>query len=321
MVFQSKLVSGTSYVLDVSVLNLTSALSVRDFIVTHNGIDRTSSYTKTSATQLTYAGAEVTLGTLVQAYRNTPLTDGETTFISTTTATQLTNALSKLKRRVDELNALVRYQTAIINSSGTGNIGVLPIVDEVFGVNWNGDISNSASRNSVYDAIEPIQTNLTTVTTNLNNLTTTVNGRLRLFANRTTSATIAHNAGFQNFPLNNAIVNLDSYNTSTFTWACPASGIYNVSLNAVVISTGGTTPTKTRVVTGVQINNGTETQVIGTEIDANYAYATGSIVLQLTTGDTIKPRLLLEVTGGSGYTYVISQTASLPSNISINRLA
>ena len=313
MVFQSKLVSGTSYVLDVSVLELSSAISVRDFIVTHNGVDVSSLYTKTSATQLSYAGANVALGTLVQAYRSTPLTNAETTFLSVTTASQLTNALSKLKRRVDELDDLVRYQTAIITNS-TGNVGVLPIVNDMFSVSWNGDISNAPSRNSVYNTINPIQTSLSS-------LTSTVNGRLRLFANRTTSATIAHNAGFQNFPLNNAIVNLDNYSTSTFTWACPASGIYNVSLNAVVISTGGTTPTKTRVVTGVQINNGTETQVIGTEIDANYAYATGSIVIQLTTGDTIKPRLLLEVTGGSGFTYVISQSASLPSSMSIHRLA
>lgn len=315
MVFQSKLVSGTSYVLDVSVLELSSAISVRDFIVTHNGVDVSSLYTKTSATQLSYAGANVALGTIVQAYRSTPLTNAETTFLSVTTASQLTNALSKLKRRVDELDDLVRYQTAIITNSTNGAfVGVLPIVNDVFGVSWNGDISNAPSRNSVYNTINPMQTSLSS-------LTSTVNGRLRLFANRTTSATIAHGAGFQNFPLNNAPVNLDNYSTSTFTWTCPATGVYNIGLSAVVISTGGTTPTKTRVVTGVQINGGTETQVIGTELDSNYAYATGSIVLQLTTGDTIKPRLLLEATGGSGFTYVISQSASLPSSMSIHRLA
>jgi energy-coupling factor transporter transmembrane protein EcfT len=113
-VVTSTTVSGSTFILNVSALELTSDINIRDFKVTHNGIDATSSYAKTSVSQLTYTGASVVLGTLVLATRVTPLTTSETTFITTTTASELTNALNKLHRRVDELQAYQNYMTQLL---------------------------------------------------------------------------------------------------------------------------------------------------------------------------------------------------------------
>lgn len=144
--------SGTSFVIDVSGLNLSSTLSVKDFTVTHAGVDVTVAYAKTNQTQITYTGASVLLGTRVEVVRTTPLSFTETSFISTTTASELTNALSKLKRRVDEIEALAAWQSALIQQGGL-TLGTVPVLDTVFGASWNGNVSSAPSLNSVYDGL------------------------------------------------------------------------------------------------------------------------------------------------------------------------
>lgn len=147
--------SGTTFVVDVTGLALDSNISVRDFSVTHNGLDVTSSYTKTSATQISYAGSSIVLGTRVEVRRLTSLSFAETSYIGTTTAVELTNSLTKLKKRVDELDALVQWQSSLIQQGGL-TLGNVPILDNVYGASWDGDTSNAPSRNAVYDRIQSL---------------------------------------------------------------------------------------------------------------------------------------------------------------------
>lgn len=147
-------VSGTSYVLDVAALELSSSLSTLDFEVTHNGIIN-NSYTKTSATQLTYAGASVVLGTKVVARRVSSVVQSETTFISTTTASALTNALEKLRFRVEELDARLSYTLNQINLGGI-SIGTIPVNNAAYGASWSTDTNAAPSRASTYTKIETL---------------------------------------------------------------------------------------------------------------------------------------------------------------------
>jgi hypothetical protein len=164
-VVTSTTVSGSTFILNVSALELTSDINIRDFKVTHNGIDTTSSYAKTSASQLTYTGASVVLGTLVRATRATPLTTSETTFITTTTANELTNALTKLHRRVDELQAYLNYQTQLLIAGGI-SVGASPVNNDAYAAAWDNDSLQAPSRDAVYDRVQQLLTGVNTISGN-----------------------------------------------------------------------------------------------------------------------------------------------------------
>lgn len=341
-VFTSTTVTGTSFVLSVPQLQLNSDLSVSDFRVTHNGIDRTSAYTKTSATQLSYAGSAVVLGTLVQVVRSTTLTDSEVTFISTTTSLSLTNALSKLKKRVDELESFINYQSSLITAGGV-TPGVLPVIDGAYPTGWSGDTDKAPSRNSVYNVINRIDSgsnswsgnyNLSSAssvlvpTASTSDRTTkaastqftnnAIDDRLRLLVTRTSSVNLAVNT-FQDLPLNVTTVNRDSFNTTTFTWTCPSSGVYMFTIFALPIASGGTVPTKTLSI-GLVSLNGNDYYMGATEMDKEYAYAQGTLLLYVNAGDTVKPRIRVEASTGTGYTYTVGGFSFYRPEFSIYRL-
>lgn len=341
-VFTSTTVTGTSYVLSVPQLQLSSDLSTKDFVVTHDGLDKTALYTKTSATQISYAGANVVLGTYVQVYRETPLSDAEVTFISNTTALALTNALSKLKKRVDELEGYVDYQSSLIKAGGVSP-GVLPVVDATYPAGWSGDTDKAPSRNSVYNVINRIDSgnNSWTGSYNLSSSSSVlvptastsdrttkvastqftnnaIDDRLRLLVTRTTSANLTVNT-FQDLPLNVATVNRDSFNTSTFTWVCPATGVYMFTLFALPIAAGGTVPTKTLSI-GLVSLNGNDYYMGATEMDKEYAYAQGTLLLYVNAGDTVKPRIRVETSTGTGYTYTVGGFSFYRPEFAIYRL-
>jgi hypothetical protein len=261
-VVTSTTISGVTFVLDVTSLELTSDINIRDFKVTHNGIDTTSSYAKTSASQLTYTGASVVLGTLVRATRATPLTTSETTFITTTTANELTNALTKLHRRVDELQAYLNYQTQLLIAGGI-SVGASPVNNDAYGVAWNNDSLQSPSRDAVYDRVQQLLTGVNTISGNntisgANNFTgaNTFTQPIAL-ANNSTATTqaqtddstkiattaFAHSVlrpvaivhlsanatitGSVKIPMNVATVNVGgAWNTTSNTFTAPKSGYY-----------------------------------------------------------------------------------------------
>jgi hypothetical protein len=150
--------SGTSFVLDVSALELTANLSTLDFEVTHNGAIVSNLYAKTSTTQLTYTGTSVVLGTKIIARRVTSVVQSETTFLSTTTAAALTNALEKERLRIDELDARLSYTLAQVAAGGI-SIGSIPVINVAYGVSWDNDTTNAPSRNAAYDIINKLAVN------------------------------------------------------------------------------------------------------------------------------------------------------------------
>jgi hypothetical protein len=158
-IIRTNTISGTSYTIDVTSLELDSNITIRDFIVSHNGINVTASYTKTSPTLLSYSGTNVTLGTMVNVERDTSLSTAETTFLSTTTAADLSNALNKLRKRVEEADAYATYVSNQLQAGGI-TMGTIPIVDTPYGAGWNGDGLNAPSRNAVYDQMQ-LKTDLT----------------------------------------------------------------------------------------------------------------------------------------------------------------
>lgn len=341
-VFTSTTVSGTSYVLSVPQLQLSSDLSVKDFVVTHDGSDKTASYTKTSSTQISYAGANVVLGTYVQVYRETPLSDAEVTFISNTTALALSNALSKLKKRVDELEGYVDFQSSLIKAGGVSP-GVYPILAAAYGASWSSDTVSAASRSAVYAVLNQILTGnytqpgnidftgTTTVVTQQSTDATTKNAntlfvknatdaRIRLVATRTASVVVASGSR-QDAPLNVTLIDRDSFNTSTFTWTCPASGTYRFDLFVLPLASGGTVPTKTTV-TGLILVNGSTHYFLGmNEMNREFCSMTGFYVLTLAAGDTVKPRILIEPVGGTGYSYSLAANAEYRPEFVITRIS
>lgn len=150
-------ISGTTYSLDVSALELTPSLSTLDYEVTHNGTIVSNLYAKTSSTLLSYSGTNVTLGTKIVARRLTSVVQSETTFLSTTTASALTNALEKERLRIDELDARLSYTLAQVALGGV-SIGSIPINNAAYGAGWSGDTNNAPSKNTVYNKIQATDT-------------------------------------------------------------------------------------------------------------------------------------------------------------------
>jgi hypothetical protein len=64
--------SGTGWTVDVTVANLSSDTSIKDFLIFHNGtITTNANYTKTTPTLLTYSGSALGSGTVVEVHRYT----------------------------------------------------------------------------------------------------------------------------------------------------------------------------------------------------------------------------------------------------------
>ena len=328
-------VSGTSFTIDVSGLALSADLTAKDFEVTHAGAIVTNSYTKTSQTQITYAGTSVVLGTIVQVRRNTSLSFTESTFFSLTTAAQLTNSLTKLKRRVDECEAWAQAMSSLIASGGI-TLGSSPVFNEAYPGTYLGDITRAATRDNIYSIINRIDAGTSswsgtynyTSTANVNAaLAASVNvptvsatdsstkasstaqtqaaldNRLRLLVNRNTASGTLSITAYNDLTFNNEVIDRDNaYNPATFVWTVPTTAYYRVEVYCLPIAAGGTLPTKTSA-TAVLNVAGVDYQIGGSQWDVNYAHATGIWTLQLTAGQAVKFRVYLDAAGGSGYTY------------------
>lgn len=164
--FSSVAYSGTTFTVDVTSLGLSSNLSVVDYQVLQGSTDVTNYYSKTSQSQLTYSGLTVAAGTKLTFYRKTPINTSEVTFTSTTTASGLTNALSKLLLRVQELEA---KQTQLQSQLTAGGIALAPtpVIDQAYGISWSGDINNAPSRNSTYAKLVALDATLAGINTSV----------------------------------------------------------------------------------------------------------------------------------------------------------
>jgi len=149
--------SGSSFTIDVTELYLSNNLSERDFYVLHNGENKTNLYTKTSQTTITYNGPNVAAGTVIQTARQTIVQPADVTFLSVSTAHDLTLALTKLKNAAEDIEAHTNF---VLTQLEAGGIGILPfsVRDEAYGSSWDGDTIAAPSRNSVFQRLNQLLT-------------------------------------------------------------------------------------------------------------------------------------------------------------------
>lgn len=322
-------VSGTSFTIDVSVLELSADLGTKDFSVTHNGSDLTTAYTKTSATQVSYAGASVTLGTKVVVRRLSSFTPAESSFISTTTAFELTNSLTKARQRIEELDARVEYLLAQVALGGI-TIGTIPISDSVYGAGWNGVATIAPSQNAVYDRMvllatlaSPALTGTPTApTAALYNNSTTL--ATTAFVNSSRSPVVVANRNTdQGLPnsadtiviWNNATVNNSSVlNTSTGVITAPVTGNYLITCSLEMTSTtvsGGIVifSTASVFVNGSRRCYLSRNTVTGAST-LNVAEG-GCAILRLNANDTFDIRVLVTNTGTAPTNTILANLGQL----------
>lgn len=136
-------VSGTGYTVDVTVCNLDADLTLKDFVVLHDGVlVSNTNYTKTTRTILTYTGTALAT-TTVEVRRRTP-----TSYIlgarygSRIRSDDWNKELDRITRRAEE------YE---LNGVGAGSItGSQAPQNDPFGASWASDIVYPPTRQAVY---------------------------------------------------------------------------------------------------------------------------------------------------------------------------
>lgn len=141
--------TGTNFTVNVTACDLDPDTTLKDFIVLHNSTAVSNiSYTKTTATTLTYTGVALDANTTVEVRRKTP----SSVILPMTYARKLS---SDLYNR--ELQRKTRWQEEVdLNGAGSTSVA-LPIPrDETYGVSWNGDTIYPPTRNAVYQRLEAL---------------------------------------------------------------------------------------------------------------------------------------------------------------------
>ena len=160
-------VSGTGYTVDVSVCNLDADLTLKDFVVLHNGVlVSNTNYTKTTRTILTYTGTALA-STTVEVRRRT-----STSYVlgarygSRIRSDDWNKELDRITRRAEE------YE---LNGVGSGSItGSQAPQNDPFGSVWSTDIVYPPTRKAVYDYMVNLVT-ATGLSTTLAGYVTTAN--------------------------------------------------------------------------------------------------------------------------------------------------
>lgn len=318
-------VSGTSFVLDVTALELNVSLSTIDYEVTHNGAVVTPSYAKTSVSQLTYTGTSVTLGTRIIARRTTSITQAETTFISTTTASALTNALEKERLRLDELDNRISY---VLNQLVAGGItlGTIPISSTAFGAAWNNDNSNTASRAALFTKFTANDTSITNlgttkadiasptltgdpkaptpaVTDNDTSIATTgyvvarASSRL-VFINTNTGAISPSTSSFTNFT--SLTGNLRSGFSDSYSSGVLTVGVAGTYLVLITLQFTGSTANITDALITINVGTGDSIYArVNAPAAVQYSVQTAVRTVVLTAGATITPKAYVTFASGS----------------------
>lgn len=138
--------SGTSWTVDVTACNLSTDLTLKDFVVLQAGsLVGNTNYTKTTPTVLTYTG--VSLGTTtIEVRRKTPDTPIQiVAFAQRFSSGDFNNEVDRVTRRAEEYS---------LNGIGPGSIlSVATPLDTPFGVSWDGNIVNPPTMNAVYDQL------------------------------------------------------------------------------------------------------------------------------------------------------------------------
>jgi len=146
-----------------------------------------------------------------------------------------------------------------------------------------------------------------------------LDARLRAVITRSSDSTVSSFGAWLNVPVNSVVVNNGSeFNTGTFAYTIPQNGVYKISLTCTFITSGGTPPSKLLALGGIRVNS-TERIVDSSELDRQYCSVNGSLILNLSSGNTVTPRMFIETVGGSGFTVNLMGTENQPV-FSVERL-
>lgn len=141
--------TGTGWTVDVTNANLSSDLTLKDFVVLKGSpasVDNNANYTKTSRTVLTYTGSSVPANTQFEIRRSTPTSPIQTIqYAQRFSSGDFNNEIDRITRRAEEY---------ALYGIGPGSVIQLATpLDTAFGVSWDGNIVNPPTMNAVYDYV------------------------------------------------------------------------------------------------------------------------------------------------------------------------
>jgi hypothetical protein len=140
-------VSGASFSINTTAANLDPILTIRDFLVLENGTLTVNplSYTKVTATSVTYSGPSLAANTSIELRRSTPR-DQRTVVLPNTKV-----------RSVDwnlEFDRRVRIQEEVDLYGAGGGFTVRLPVNGAYGVSWQSDTLFSPTRQALYNQMQ-----------------------------------------------------------------------------------------------------------------------------------------------------------------------
>jgi hypothetical protein len=139
--------SGTTWTLDVTLAELVSDTSIKDFVVLFNSVLQSPAlFTKLSATSIQYSGPS--MNALVEVRRDTDVAPYQlVAYRSPILSADYNENLKKISRKLEEL---VKYPPGFAN--------VPSISDQPYGATWASDTINAASRSALYAEVESVKT-------------------------------------------------------------------------------------------------------------------------------------------------------------------
>jgi hypothetical protein len=134
--------------------------------------------------------------------------------------------------------------------------------------------------------------------------------------------TLAINS-WTDLPLNTTLLNRGtSYNTSSFIWTCPETGLWKFSVFFCPFASGGTFPTQTEsAIALTDTANNFIQQIAGNTEQKPYGRSIGAIAISLSANTQYKVRYTIGPVGGSGFTYYLRTASELAPVLIIERIA
>lgn len=126
--------SGTGWTIDVTNANLSTDLTVKDFIIEFDStVQPNSNFTKSSSTLITYNGSAIG-STLVAVYRDTPVQRiQEVTYADRITSTLWENEFNRMHRILSELGKTIRLDSSPIPSDDSTKAATTAWVRDLVG--------------------------------------------------------------------------------------------------------------------------------------------------------------------------------------------
>lgn len=205
-------VSGAGFTIDVTAADLLDDLQILDFQAFHDGnLVSSSLYEKTTPTLLTHVGAALPANTEVEIRRKTPNNVVQSVNFADRVSSDLWNK---------EFDRVIRWREEA-DLNGVGELSFVDSVvpnDDPFSAAWDGEITSSASRNTLYDKFilvdgvgstnaTNIAANASLISTNASNIITNANS---ISTNASSISTNSNNIASND----TEITNIQSVNTT-----------------------------------------------------------------------------------------------------------